>query len=538
MSACARGSARANPHPVRVARMGCGAGSELSMEDKKFSLSEAENAAAFSAATLRELQQRAEQALAAGREQATRLEADITRQLDELAQTISSQLSADSDGASQFDSLQAEVDRLSKELQRSHEKCESLRGELEASHKELATVSGTHGEILAERDQLLNRLAEFESQLQSVQAEWQGELEKAQKEWEEEESSLRAERDGVANQLADRASLEHERDELIKKVADLEKGNHATQGEWRSKLEHSQAEWQGERSKLSAERDTLVKELADAAKVERDRDGLIKKVSDLEAGQQSAAGEWRANLERSQSEWQRERSSLCAERDTLTEQLAGAAKLELERDELIKKVADLAKGKDATQGEWRTKLEHSQAEWQAERGQLCAERDTLTKQLADAAKVELDRDGLIKKVAELEAGQHSAKGEWRSKLEHTQAEWEAERKSLCAERDQLVDQLSDHASLALERDELIKKVAELEAGQQTAQLESRTKTEQSRSEWHAGRSKLRTECDELTRKLADHAALELERDELNQKLGALETQQQAAQDEWRQQLLG
>src|SRR3954467_11437192 len=136
MSACARGSARANPHPVRVARMGCGAGSELSMEDKKFSLSEAENAAAFSAATLRELQQRAEQALAAGREQALRLEADITRQLHELAQTISSQLAAESDSVSQSESLQAEIDRLSKELQRSQKERDSLRGELETSHKE------------------------------------------------------------------------------------------------------------------------------------------------------------------------------------------------------------------------------------------------------------------------------------------------------------------------------------------------------------------------------------------------------------------
>src|SRR4051794_6750695 len=135
MSPCARGSARANPPPAPAARMGSGAGSDLSMEGKKFSLGEAENAAACSAATRRALQHRGEQALAAGREQATRLEADSTRQLDELAQTISSQLSADSDGASQSDSLQAEVDRLSKELQRSHEKCESLRGELEASHK-------------------------------------------------------------------------------------------------------------------------------------------------------------------------------------------------------------------------------------------------------------------------------------------------------------------------------------------------------------------------------------------------------------------
>src|SRR3954451_16093282 len=99
------------------------------MEDKKSSLTEAENAAAFSAATLRELQMRAQQALAAGREEANRLEADITRQLDELASTVASQLAAESQGDSHAESLQAQIARLTKELQNSHAESQSLRRE-------------------------------------------------------------------------------------------------------------------------------------------------------------------------------------------------------------------------------------------------------------------------------------------------------------------------------------------------------------------------------------------------------------------------
>src|SRR3954463_3516526 len=138
MSACARGSAPANPHPVRVAQAADGARQESSREDKKPWLTEAENAAAFSAATLRELQTRAQQALAASREEATRLEVDITRPLDELAETISHQLAADSQSLSESDSLQAELARVADELQNSRAECQSTRSELESARKDLA----------------------------------------------------------------------------------------------------------------------------------------------------------------------------------------------------------------------------------------------------------------------------------------------------------------------------------------------------------------------------------------------------------------
>src|SRR3954451_22303856 len=147
MSACARGSARANPHPVRVLRAADGARPESSMEDKKSSLTEAENAAAFSAATLRELQTRAQQALVASREEATRLESDITRQLDELAETISRQLAADSQSLSQSDSLQAELARLADELKNSRAECQSTRSELEGARKDLAATAAKRAEV-------------------------------------------------------------------------------------------------------------------------------------------------------------------------------------------------------------------------------------------------------------------------------------------------------------------------------------------------------------------------------------------------------
>jgi chromosome segregation ATPase len=445
------------------------------MEDKKSSLTEAENAAAFSAATLRELQTRAQQALAAGREEAIRLEADITRQLDELAATVASQLAAESQSDSKSDSLQAEVERLTKELRNSRGECESLRSDLEGAFNDVRAKSAAHAETSKERDELLNRLADVESQLQSLQAEWQ------------------------------------------------------------TKLENSQSEWHEERGRLSTERNQLAEKLADRESLELERDELIKKFSEFEAGTTSVQSEWRAKLENSQSEWQNERASLCAE---LAEKLADRDSLERERDELIKKVAELEAGKKSTQGELRTKLETSQSEWQKERASLCAERDQLAEKLTDRDSLERERDELIKKVAELESGKKSSQGEWRTKLEASQSEWQKERASLCAERDQLAEKLADRDSLERERDELVAKLAEHEAGQQSAQTDSRKKLESSKSEWQAERSKLRAERDELTRKFADHAALELERDELAQKLAGLETQQESAQAEWRTQLLG
>src|SRR5262249_52199168 len=150
---------------------------------------------------------------------------------------------------------------------------------------------------------------------------------------------------------------------------------------------------------------------------------------------------------------------------------------------------------------------------------------------------EAQRDELVQKLAELESGKESTQSEWRTKLESSKAEWNAERSALQKERDELTRKLADSAKLQTERDELVQKLAELEAGRRSTQDELRTKLESSQAQWRTERSALQKECDELTRKLANYASLQLERDDLLQKVDEFQTQQHAGQSEWRNQLL-
>ena len=86
------------------------------MEEHVTPSSPLEAASALSGATLRELQQRAQAALSASREQAARLEADITRQLDEIAATLGDQIPTESQSTSEGERHQAELARMSAEF--------------------------------------------------------------------------------------------------------------------------------------------------------------------------------------------------------------------------------------------------------------------------------------------------------------------------------------------------------------------------------------------------------------------------------------
>src|SRR4051794_14510239 len=75
-----------------------------------------ETATALSTEALRELRQRTQNALKASREHAARLEADITRRLDEIAETLNEQAQADDQQATTSEHDQLEIARLQKSL--------------------------------------------------------------------------------------------------------------------------------------------------------------------------------------------------------------------------------------------------------------------------------------------------------------------------------------------------------------------------------------------------------------------------------------
>src|SRR6185503_10492003 len=120
----------------------------------------AASAAAHSAAALRELQQRAQAALATSRDQAAQLESDITRQLDEIADMLSQQLAIESQlDSSETDSLRNEIARLTGELENSRNAWLAERTDLEL-----------------QREELHQKLGSLENQHQATQTEWRNQL--------------------------------------------------------------------------------------------------------------------------------------------------------------------------------------------------------------------------------------------------------------------------------------------------------------------------------------------------------------------------
>lgn len=156
-----------------------------------------ENAAAHSVAALRELQQRAQTAFVASRDQAARLEAEITRQLDTIAATLNEQTNVDSLSDSQADAFRAEIARLSGELENSRAAWLAERTDLEL-----------------QRDDLSQKMFALETQLHSSQSEWRNQLLDFESRLHEQQISWNGQRSDWA---ATRATLERERDQLQQK---------------------------------------------------------------------------------------------------------------------------------------------------------------------------------------------------------------------------------------------------------------------------------------------------------------------------------
>ncbi len=155
------------------------------------------NAAALSAAALRELQQRAQATLAASREQASRLEADITRQLDALAASLSEQTIVESQTAAETGLLRDELARLNDEHEKSRAAWLVERTGLEAQRDERSQrVAALEAELHASQAEWRNQLLDFEGRLRDQQVSWNDQ----RTEW-----------------TATRADLERERDELRQK---------------------------------------------------------------------------------------------------------------------------------------------------------------------------------------------------------------------------------------------------------------------------------------------------------------------------------
>ncbi|MEX2316706.1 MAG: hypothetical protein WD669_06115, partial [Pirellulales bacterium] len=240
-----------------------------------------ESIASRSAAALRELQARAQAVASNRQERLSQLEAEITRQLDAIAETLAAQRAVESETAADVGATQAEI--------------ASVREQLDQQGRELEK----RAEHFAEFDrQLKSREAAVEQRsAEFVQRE--EELTARQQELDLRQHGLDRDEQAAKTAAAERAALDRERNELAEQVTKLKQQGQSSEqqgAEWKSRID--------ELTRKLAEQQAAADSLrsnADAARsvVEMERDELKKSLSatreTLQASQQQATA---ASVER------------------------------------------------------------------------------------------------------------------------------------------------------------------------------------------------------------------------------------------------
>jgi len=153
---------------------------------------DAENLASRSATALRELEERARMALASSREQVTRLEAEITGQLEALAGTLASEQAADSQNTVDVGQMRSEIDRITAEYEAAKVEWAAERIDLVGARDELSQQAAKlEVEQRKLRDEWARQLAAFELKLREQQAAWNAQ----RTEWGESRAALESDRD-------------------------------------------------------------------------------------------------------------------------------------------------------------------------------------------------------------------------------------------------------------------------------------------------------------------------------------------------------
>jgi len=143
------------------------------MTDQSSQSQDADNFASRSATALRDLEERARTALALSREQVTRLEAEITGQLEAIAATLASEHAAESQNAVDVSQARSEVDRLTAEYETAKTVWLAERFELELVRDERSRqAEKLEIEQRKARDEWARQLTDFELKLREQQAAW------------------------------------------------------------------------------------------------------------------------------------------------------------------------------------------------------------------------------------------------------------------------------------------------------------------------------------------------------------------------------
>lgn len=362
------------------------------MDDQTPPLLSNTDLSARSAAALQELETRTRAALSARREHISRLESEITSQLDAVEESLAAQRAADEAGSFQTDEARREIERLQAELEQAHSNWETERSDqqadLAALREELTEREQRQVEQAAKLDELKQQLGAKELALAEQAAAIQ-----------RQEAEL-----GNRDQAFESVRLQRDADQKL--FAERESAWKSEQVTW----DAERKDWDAEKSAWDAER-SLSEASLSSLKVERD--GLVTQLAELEAQHQSTQTSLQSQLEDCEQELRHVRSTGEALR---TEWDAARLALETERDELKRSLA-------ATQEELQ-----STDTWKA----AAVERDELQQKFALALE---DVQRFRSRVADLE--QELA---CRPAVDQTES---AELVALRAERDALADRVEE-----------------------------------------------------------------------------------------------
>lgn len=377
--------------------------------------------AARTAQALRELHERARTALAAQRERMGQLEAQLTHQLDTIADTLAQQLSSHGGSNSQVqetlhdvEQLRAELERTRLEWDRERETWQSERAELVAAEQSGSQSLDERGRDLEVRQQALDEraselnqqdreqrlrqealdahaaqsaakqeeifaaesalekrrgeLAELEAQAGTSQSD----LAARHEELTNREQSLRQAEEAVA---ADRTALQAERDALAQQINthSAEHAHRASETSTRvslmeQTLQSERAAWEKERGGFEEQRRLLAKERDDLSTA------LEAARSELAVARETAATA--AGLESVQAELKSAKSALESSGNDILKLRARVAELELE-----------SANRPATNDTDAVELVHLRAERDA-MSERIAELETKCTELASAAPAE------------------------------------------------------------------------------------------------------------------------------------------------------
>jgi DNA repair exonuclease SbcCD ATPase subunit len=231
------------------------------MDDSTPQSEENETFSPRSATALRELEQRARAAWSAQQGQLSRLEEQITKQLEAINASIADERAAESDGMKHVEEARAEIKRLRQEVEAAQA---AWQAEKTNEEKDIVQRRAALDALAAEQQAQASKLAEYVRELDAQQAA----LEKLRTELAEREASLQASAQEVGSAAGPAlAVVERERDELKQKfelaledvqrfrgrVAELEQ-------ELARRPEASQAD-SAELVALRAERDALAERI-------------------------------------------------------------------------------------------------------------------------------------------------------------------------------------------------------------------------------------------------------------------------------------